>query len=87
MRRIKLVLAVAASMVAMMALLAGPAFAGTADGSCLRMPMSPMVTAAGPTTPSALLIQIAVVAAIAVIAAMAQAPASAVRSPALAGAT
>jgi hypothetical protein len=85
MRRMKLVLAVAAAMVAMMAF-AGPAFAST-DGGCISMPMSPIAAATGPTIFVALLLQVAVVAAIAVVAAVAQMPASAVGRPALADAT
>jgi hypothetical protein len=72
MRRIKLVLAVAAAVVAMMAF-AGPAFAST-DVSCIHMPLSPMTAVAVPATFSALLLQLAVAVVIAVVAAVALAP-------------
>jgi len=85
MRRMKLVIAVAAAMGAMMAF-AGPAFAST-DSGCISMPMSPIAAATGPTIFVALLLQVAVVAAIAVVAAVAQTPAPTIRRPALAGAT
>jgi hypothetical protein len=84
-RRIKLVSAVVAAMVAMMAF-AGPAFAST-DGSCISMPLSPMAAVAVPTTSLALLLQLAVAVAVAMVAAVAQVPASTVRPPAFAGAT
>ncbi len=83
MRRIRLVLAVAAAMVAM-ATFAGPAFAGT-DGSCIHMPMSPVAAVPVAITSIVLLSQIAVAISVAVVAAVAQTPTSAVRAPALEG--
>ncbi len=83
MERMKLVLAVATAMVAMMAL-AGPAFAST-DGSCIHLPISPVAAAAAPITSLTLLLQLAVAVVVAVVAAMAQTPASTVRPPAFVG--
>ena len=84
MRRMKLILAVAAAMAAMMTL-AGPAFAST-DNGCLHMPMSPMATTAVPATSSAPLLQIAAVVAIVGVVAVVQTLISAGRRPTLAGA-
>jgi len=84
MRRIKLVLSLAAATVTMMAL-ASPAFAGT-DGSCIHVPISPVADVTMPPTSSALLLQLAVVVAVvAVVAAIVLAPKSTVRPPALSG--
>ncbi|MBV9454963.1 MAG: hypothetical protein JOZ19_12740 [Rubrobacter sp.] len=83
MKRSKLALSVAASMVAMMAL-ANPAFAST-DGSCLNLPISPVTAVAVPITSTVLLLQLAVAVVIALVAAVAQAPASTVRPPAFGG--
>ena len=83
MKRSKLALSVASSIVAMMTL-ANPAFA-SADGSCVNMPISPVTAVAVPMTSTVLLIQLAVAAVIALLAAVAQAPASTVRPPAFGG--
>ena len=85
MGRTKLVLAVAAAIVAMMAL-AGPAFASV-DGSCIQLPISPIAAAAAPITSLALLFQLALAVAVAVVAAVAQVPASTVRPRTFAGTT
>ena len=83
MKRLKLALAIAASMVAMMAL-ANPAFAST-GGSCTNMPISPVTAVAVPMTSTVLLLQLAVAVMIALVAALSQAPASTVRPPAFGG--
>lgn len=83
MKRLKLALAIAASVVAMMAV-ANPAFAST-DGSCINMPISPVTAVAVPMTSTVLLLQLAVAVMIALVAALSQAPASTVRPPAFGG--
>ena len=83
MKRSKLALSVASSIVAMMTL-ANPAFASTA-GSCVNMPISPVTAVAVPMTSTVLLLQLAVAAMIALLAAVAQTPASTVRPPAFGG--
>ena len=83
MKRLKLALAIAASVVAMMAL-GNPAFAST-DGSCINMPISPVTAVAVPMTSTVLLLQLAVAVMIALVAALSQAPASTVRPPAFGG--
>ena len=83
MKRLKSALAIAASMVAMMAL-ANPAFAST-DGSCTNMPISPVTAVAVPMTSTVLLLQLAVAVMIALGAALSQVPASTVRPPAFGG--
>ena len=85
MRRIKLVVAVATSIVASMAF-AGFAFAST-DGSCIHMPFSPMAGVTVPPTFSALMLQLAVTMVIALVVALALAPRPTVRPPAPAGTT
>jgi hypothetical protein len=83
MKRLKSALAIAASMVAMMAL-ANPAFAST-GGSCTNMPISPVTAVAVPMTSTVLLLQLAVAVMIALVAALSQIPASTVRPPAFGG--
>ncbi|MDQ3832485.1 MAG: hypothetical protein M3315_02390 [Actinomycetota bacterium] len=83
MKRLKSALAIAASMVAMMAL-ANPAFAST-GGSCTNMPISPVTAVAVPMTSTVLLLQLAVAVMIALVAALSQVPASTVRPPAFGG--
>ena len=83
MKRLKLALAIAASVVAMMAL-ANPAFAST-DGGCINMPISPVTAVAVPMTSTVLLLQLAVAVMIALVAALSQVPASTVRPPAFGG--
>ena len=56
MRYIKLIFAVVTSMVGA-TIFAGPAFAST-EGSCISVPLSPLMAGAAPTTLSALLLQL-----------------------------
>ena len=78
MRRIKLVLAVVAAMVATLTL-AGPALAST-YGSCIHMPLSPTSAVAMPTAFPALLLQLAAAVGIVLVVAAALVPVSIVRS-------
>jgi len=83
MRHIRVIFAVAAAMISMMAF-AGPAFAST-DSGCIHVPFSPLTPYGAPATFAALLIQLAVVVGIVMVAAVALAPASTVQPPAPTG--
>ena len=72
MRRIRVIFAVAAAMISMMAF-AGPAFAST-DSGCIHVPFSPLTAYGAPATFAALLIQLAVVVGIVMVAAVALQP-------------
>jgi hypothetical protein len=76
-KRIKLVLAVVAAIVAMMAF-AGPVLAST-FGSCTNVPLSSLMQFGGPTTFTASLLQLAMVMGIVVVAAVALMPRPAIR--------
>jgi hypothetical protein len=76
-RRIKLVLAVVAAMVAMMAF-AGPVLAST-FGSCINVPLSSLTPLGGPTTYIASLLQLALVVGIVVVAVVVLMPTPSVR--------
>lgn len=77
MKRIKLVLAIVAAMVAMMAF-AGPVLAGV-FGSCLHVPLSSLTSFGGPTTFTASLLQLAMVMGIVAVAAVALKPRPGIR--------